>query len=110
MSSAQTFYLHLFFVLASDYLENRSSDLENKTKDRKIKQKIATSSQREDDKKNNVHTRQEDATEESCRGGWLLSTVSLRNLGDGDQPPAGKCNSGTSNSTEIFTIDSLKVL
>jgi hypothetical protein len=67
--------LHLFFGLVVDYRENRSSDVENKTKP-------TASSQREDDKRNSAHTRQKDAAAESCRGGLLLSTVSTGSVGD----------------------------
>jgi hypothetical protein len=85
----------------SGYLANRSSGLENKTKHVIIKQKTTTSSQREDDKRNNAHTRQKKKTaEESCRGGWPLSTVSLRNLGNRDELVDGYRNSSTSNSKE----------
>jgi hypothetical protein len=46
---------------------------------------------------------------ESCRGGRLLSTVSLSNLGDREPPVEGESNSGTSNSRERFNINSLTV-
>jgi hypothetical protein len=62
--------------MVSDYRENRRSDLVNKTKREPppLRKKMTKGTMYTRDKKMRV--------QDSCRGGWLLSAVSVLILGD----------------------------